>query len=123
MQLPPWLKDFFAVKDVDQTYRDDRRYTYILILLITGGIKFNRTYSTSSPLDINHRVVLAPGKAFVVTHIVHVTYDQSDGSRLTRPTTFVHAAVAVHPESSVSETELSGLGFEVTKQIFPYTLH
>ena len=123
MQLPPWLKVFFAVKDVDQTYRDDRRYTYILILLTPSGKSFNRTFSTSSPLNPGHRIVLAAGKTFTVTHIVHVRYNTSDTQKLTRPTTFVHAGILIDSGPKISDVELSKLGFNIEDKVLPYTLH
>ncbi len=125
MQLPKWFRNFFKteIRLVGQSYRDDRKYTYLLILIARDGKTFNRTYSTSSPLNTGHRIVLAPGKAFTATYIVHVTYSASVVPALTRPTTFVHVGVIPDNEQKLSEAALIALDFCMTESILPYTIH
>ena len=128
MQLPKWLRAILESKPVnkalsDQKYRDDRRFMYILILLAQDGGRFSRTYGTSSPLNTGHRIVLAPGKIFTVTTVIHVTYAKNDVDELTRSTTFVHAGIVMEHGQYLSNTDLTELWFTITDNVFPYTIH
>jgi hypothetical protein len=93
------------------------------LILLANGVRYGLTYGTSSPLNTAHRIVLAPSKAFTVTHIVHVTYPSDVSSELTRPTVFVHAGIVMDKGVKMTDEELHALGFSPIEQIFPYTIH
>ena len=122
MQLLKWFIKLFATDRTVQTYQHDRRFTYILILIV-NGVTFNRGFSSSSPLQSGHRIVLTPGKAFTTSYIVHVTYTANDVLGLTRPTTFVHVGISMDIGQKLNPEELNKLGFDVADSTFPYTIH
>jgi|GEM_PF-3387112 len=127
MKVPTWLIELLSIKPHEkrlQAYRDDTRYKYNLIYISKTGTRFGLAYSTSVPLSEGNNILLAPGKGLTVLCITHVIYSPQDNAHLTRPTTFVHAGVAPSVESSVTEDDLSYLGFTIIdKKTFPPTIH
>ncbi len=117
------LFDFLKITNAEQTYQKDKRYDYLLILITIDGIKFTRIYSTSSPLTTGHSIVLAPNQGFIVNHIAHVVYTKNDTPKLTRSTTFVHAAVENTSTIQMSASKLLELGFDTQDKIPLHTLH
>mgnify|MGYP001285566126 CR=1 FL=1 len=126
MQLPKWIRNIWETPtnpDFTQTYQDDKKYIYNLIFINEQGERWSRVFSSSVPLEPNHRIALAPKKSFTVTHIVHVIYPKEESESLTRPTTFVHARVIITSDSNTQESELDMLGFSIVDTIFPQTIH
>lgn len=121
--LERWQSLFNNPTKIGQNYNKDKRHKYVLILINQSGDTYRKFFSTSVPLEANHRIALAPDKTFVVVQIVHVVYNTQDGECLTRPTTFIHAGIKIAVESNVTESDLAGLGFELIDNIFPHTVH
>ncbi|MCB0447844.1 MAG: hypothetical protein KDD03_10090 [Gelidibacter sp.] len=107
----------------EKTYGSDRTFIYNLIFVDKNGLCFNRVFSTSSPLEVGHRIVLSQDYAtLIVTAIVHIIYSKTIESCLERDTTFVHVGVGPAPENE-KVLSLENLGFKNYKGGIQNTIH
>lgn len=106
-----------------QSYQEDKKYIYCLLLITVTGDRWRRIFCSSVPLETGHRIVLAPEKIFTVWKILHVVYPEIHSEKLTRPTTFVHAGVKPSKESIFEDQDLPLLGFSIVDSLFPFTIH
>jgi hypothetical protein len=126
MSLTTWWNAF--MQSLKQTtpfeYRNDKKFVYLLIAIKDGEPgRYSKIFSTSSPLDNGHTLILAPNKIFFVTAMSHVIYPIGSVDRLTRPTTMVHVGIQPHPDCPINTDDLERLDFIYDTGAQLYTIH